>query len=300
MKKTLIYSILALTFGSAVFAEQNIDFIVAGSTGGATNAQVQILAANFKSQGYDVNIIQGGNCKNGPALYAKTTTPTIMLLLSDYISTWEANNGQNVTCGTAPRDDFVMLSTQFYYLFCGLTERGSSLAKLSRETKEVTMASSIGIVADTSIKDLSRLTRVPIKQITYEGSGQAVKGVLSGEVDYGILYPSKAFDSIKSNKLSCFATNNNVESMGIPPLTSLFKGFKFNPGLNSFDVIFMKNVKDPAAIIRSLVIATNSPEWKNYQERSGSVIPALSGDNHKRIFNDTIDASKKMIKETIK
>lgn len=280
IKKLVLVSLMLTASITSAIATEEIDVIVAGGPGGMTNATTQIVNGQLRKQGYKTNVIIGGNCKNGGVLYNKENSkPTLLFTSLDYMVLAEASGD----CVVVPKTDFIAVLAQSHHLICG--PAGSTLEKFVAEKNEIIMSSETGSTAKAVVAVVGQHSGVKIKHIMYESSGAAVKGLLSGEVQYAATWPDKIVDHVQSGKVSCFATAANHEVLGAKPITKIWPTAKID-GAISYIVMIGKNISSKAEFENALNLAFKSPEWDVYMSRTVSVIPAINGNNHLNIFKD--------------
>lgn len=292
MNSLLKAIVLSIVISTNVFARGDVDVIISGGAAGATNATTQAFMVSLKEQGYNPNIIIGGNCKNAPALYEKSNKPTILMMSLDHLVFADVSN----KCGKVNLNDFVAIANKTFHIVCG--PNGSTYESFKAETGEVLISSEIGTTAKAVVGYLGKESGVKLKHVMYEGSGNAVKAMISGEVKYTATWTDKIVDLVKAGKASCFATANTEEVLNAKPLTKLFPNSKADLSGAIGSVNFIAKNLDKDELKKAINIAFKSPAVQTlHKERYLVSIPEIKGDNHQKIFNEWFKNNENMFKE---
>ena len=242
---------------SSAFAKDDITIINTGSSSGSFALQSTALSQDL-NQFYNVKFENPGDACVAINLLGKTKTPAIIPWASDL----EAVGRDGVGCVTYDfeptqvlryHSDAYQICTMQYDSLDGNNTIGHTSPKF---------------VFERTVDVLNSVTGGSLKPITYDGSGDARKALLGGEIDFAILSPKHAGRVMKEGAKCLWEFSNNTSSEVI----ALQNEYPSTNGLSlSTDIVFL------AVNMESKQIESLKEQFKTVHLSQGTAMNEYTG-----------------------
>lgn len=222
----------------AAFAEE-LKIIIPSDPSGAFTIGFRAMEEDLATAwGDDVEFIWTGNCANGVS--------TIENINGPWISIWNLDFNLDKSCKNWPTKDQILAVDSSGLRLC---VRGDSELTLDDFTKpndkEILLGHSTPApVFEAWVEDLNLATGANVKNVPYNSSGRARRGLLAGDVDAVFITTSNSNRLMNSGNGKCIATTHpdGEERYGMPALKDAVD-FPFNT-LTNVAYYFSGNMND--------------------------------------------------------
>lgn len=259
-----VFSSMVATVSVAASSKPVLDIIVPFGSGGSAWIESVMFQEALQKLGYDSEIVHTKNCPNTVAYIKKDTGRPALFIQKD--QTYVASKNLNCLIET---DDSNYVAP-FYQRLQTICSRKDlvSLEDLLNRKKRITVATT-NTVPKGSLSTLGNDYGVSVVRVDYDGSGNALKGLIAGDTD--LLYTAYTSSTINNQEIKCWATSGNEVVNGLPTMQSLFPNWKLN-NLGTFAYMHGVNIKDENfknQIKQDLLNLLEADEKiKNYIEKS--------------------------------
>jgi hypothetical protein len=232
MLKYILIFISVISFNA--HAKDDITIINTGSSSGSFALQSTALSQDL-TQFYNVNFENPGDACVAINLLENTKSPTIIPWASDV----EAVGRDGIGCVTYNFEPSQVLRYHSdAYQIC-------TMSVDSLDGEHTIGHTSPKFVFERTVEVLNSATGGSLKPITYDGSGDARKALLGGEIDFAILSPKHAKRVMKEGAKCSWEFSNNTSS----DIIALQNEYPNIQGLNlSTDIVFLAVNMDQSQI----------------------------------------------------
>jgi len=247
-----------------------VTVVIAGSSGGTFNIVSRIVAEGLKLTYSTVNIVPAGSCQNGVVLLSKAEGPTVAI--------WEVNYAAQARKGLGACDMNIEESFVDYAWVSTMRICGRADAEASWETFTTPgTVPTIGVYRndqDPMMNALASDLGKKFKLVPYKSSGDKLRGIAAGDIQYMYEAGKRAHAGMKDGLLNCFATTETTPREGMVQLGVLFPN---NPyGFHKqVDVWIQKNMTEEEVFLlkEALRTANKTPEMQKFLSSAKATIP---------------------------
>lgn len=260
---------IACVFASASFAsEKEVDLVTFTKEGGNFFNENIILKEALEEKGWKVNIVSTGNCVNKLKHLAQSSNPSIVLYAD---GTYVAR--KKLGCEMQITDQALVapVSAGTRVMCVRADDPAKNLVEFFTSRDEVSVARS-NTTPLLYVTDLGNVLNKKVKDVVYNGSGNAFKGLLAGDVD--AVFNGLTKREAKSDKVKCLAQWGKTTTAGIATVQSQVSGLE-HPLSWSYRFIMGANLSDDtkSMIAKDILDATKTSDTLSNYINSASAVP---------------------------
>ena len=262
MKKIMLTMLISLfALANSAQAKETLSIIFAGSATGSVNKFNTDLSKEL-SKWFTVKELPGGSTTKGIKIYNSINDVALLYTRGALHNAKSKIKGEKDQLDINKKN--TLISLEIYDMVC--VAKGNGSAGNTLATKGASMKIGMSDSGDKMkmfVNKLNSATGSTNNVIPFKGSGEVVQGLITGDLDVGVMNPITASKGVASGTIDCDTSTNPTATKDTKALADIISTKWFGWSDSKHYLIIVKNAdakltKDLKEKINSLVADENS------------------------------------------